>query len=252
MIKVDGQVITPTIFPDKTSQVWKLELDEKAHYTIEWTFENEAEFMHVAQLTQLIQARNGLVHLELPFLPYGRQDKLVSNISTFALHTFATLINSLGFSSITTLDAHSSEFEKYLEGPVFKNLYPEKEIEFAIKESGADLIGFPDAGAEKRYSTDVASIYGRKTRNQSNGYIEYDGIVNTTYPFPSKDARNVLIVDDICDGGMTFILFTKELKEKYNPKSIHLYVTHGIFSKGLEVLREAGIQRIFTKDGEIK
>jgi len=34
-------------------------------------------------------------------------------------------------------------------------------------------------------------------------------------------------------------------------KDVALYVSHGIFSKGLEPLREGGIKRIFTKDGEV-
>jgi ribose-phosphate pyrophosphokinase len=43
----------------------------------------------------------------------------------------------------------------------------------------------------------------------------------------------VLIVDDICDGGGTFIGIAKAL-----PKDVkkYLYVTHGIFSKGLREL----------------
>jgi hypothetical protein len=33
---------------------------------------------------------------------------------------------------------------------------------------------------------------------------------------------------------------------------VHLYVTHGIFSRGLAPLRESGIKRIFTHKGEEK
>lgn len=61
--------------------------------------------------------------------------------------------------------------------------------------------------------------------------------------------KNILIVDDICDGGATFMLLTKDLYKR-GAKSINLFVTHGIFSKGLKPLKEAGINRIFTAKGE--
>ena len=34
-------------------------------------------------------------------------------------------------------------------------------------------------------------------------------------------------------------------------KEIHLYVSHGIFSRGVKLVRSTGIQRIFTKEGEV-
>jgi ribose-phosphate pyrophosphokinase len=58
----------------------------------------------------------------------------------------------------------------------------------------------------------------------------------------------VLLVDDICDGGRTFIEVAKLL---HVVKEIHLYTTHGIYSKGTEVLRNAGIKRIFNYKGEV-
>src|SRR5690606_20401798 len=47
--------------------------------------------------------------------------------------------------------------------------------------------------------------------------------------------RDCIIVDDICDGGGTFIGLAQEL-EKKNAGSLYLIVTHGIFSKGLKEL----------------
>lgn len=62
--------------------------------------------------------------------------------------------------------------------------------------------------------------------------------------------QTICIVDDICDGGRTFIEAAK-LLQRLEPKEIHLYVSHGIFSKGLKVLTEAGISKIFTHKGEV-
>jgi ribose-phosphate pyrophosphokinase len=48
---------------------------------------------------------------------------------------------------------------------------------------------------------------------------------------------NLIILDDICDGGQTFVELAKHLKAQ-GAKAIYLYITHGIFSKGLSVLKQ--------------
>ena len=52
--------------------------------------------------------------------------------------------------------------------------------------------------------------------------------------FGDVTGKSVLIADDICDGGRTFIELAKVLKER-GAAHIHLHVTHGIFSKGKAV-----------------
>ena len=52
-----------------------------------------------------------------------------------------------------------------------------------------------------------------------------------------------LIVDDICDGGGTFVGLAQELKNK-NAGKLYLAVSHGIFNKGFEVLD--CFEKIFT------
>jgi ribose-phosphate pyrophosphokinase len=58
--------------------------------------------------------------------------------------------------------------------------------------------------------------------------------------------KDCLIVDDICDGGGTFIGLAKELK-KHNAGNLYLSVSHGIFSKGLKELNQY-FTNIFTTD----
>jgi len=82
----------------------------------------------------------------------------------------------------------------------------------------------------------------KKTRDQSTGHI-------TDYKLSGEvEGKSVLIVDDICDGGMTFKLLAEELMEA-GAVHINLYVTHGIFSKGLRTLFESGIEDVFTRKG---
>jgi len=247
MLKLNGLKITPTIFPDKTSQVWKIPLpdDYNAPITIYWEFESESEFMHLAQLVNLLRYSGYFtISLYMPYLPYGRQDKNMSNNSTFALSTFARLINSLDILEITVIDAHSDSYKLIKR---CKNIYPEKEIGKVLELVDPHILAFPDTGACVRYSShfQYPVVVGHKVRNQETGYIEkYD--IDGSNP----KGRDVLIIDDICDGGMTFILLAKELLN-HGARSVNLYTTHGIFSKGVRVLKDAGISRIFTFKGEV-
>jgi ribose-phosphate pyrophosphokinase len=51
-------------------------------------------------------------------------------------------------------------------------------------------------------------------------------------PIGDKDC---LIVDDLCDGGYTFITLADKLR-KNGARRVYLYVSHGLFSKGFPPL----------------
>lgn len=246
MIFLNGREIKPTIFPDKTSQVWKINtsiIREGANW-IKWQFENEAEFFHVAQLADLVTEFSGNINLYLTYLPYARQDKPVSNENTFALHTFANLLNSLWFTKIVCDDPHSFVAQDLIKN--FEPTYPVVEVLNFFTKTRSDILCFPDAGARNKYAPlfpEINHIHGEKVREQSTGQI-----VNYKLIGDAKD-KTVLIVDDICDGGMTFVSLATHLRAN-GANEINLFVSHGIFSKGTQILRESGIRRIFTKQGE--
>lgn len=251
MIKLNGEIITPTIFSDKTSQVWKLRpLMPYTIQVVEWDFESEAEVMQIVQLKMLLDKElpTGLKRLDMSYLPYARQDKDISNESTFALHSFAHIINSLNFNKVTALDAHSRVASTLIKN--FEDVFPDNQIGLAIDISKSNMLLFPDKGAAIRYGNKFTQSYiiANKVRNQLTGHIDTVDIDFNNNKMSNLD--NILIVDDICDGGMTFQLVTQQLV-KLGFTNINLYVTHGIFSKGTQVLRDAGVKRIFTKNGEV-
>lgn len=58
--------------------------------------------------------------------------------------------------------------------------------------------------------------------------------------------RDCLIVDDLADGGRTFIGLAEKIKEN-GANKVFLYVTHGVFSNGLEVLKPH-FEKVFCTD----
>ncbi|HOY69280.1 MAG TPA: phosphoribosyltransferase family protein [Methylotenera sp.] len=251
--KNSKQVIQPTRFPDGTSQVWKLDIAafQNTPVKVVWHFEEEAELIWVNQLTTLLRAEGLAVQeLYMPYLPYARQDKAVSNSSTFAKTVFIEMLFKTGVRKLSTLDAHSphAQIFSYSAKPY---------ITQAIKSFKPDVLVFPDAGAFNRYSQmlaecDLAVLVLDKNRDQATGEIK---ALTIDIALSSASLGNVstekpvkmLLVDDICDGGATFINAAKYLCSQY-PRGceLGLYVTHGIFSKGFDGLMKAGISAFFT------
>lgn len=230
MIKLNGKEINPTMFPDGTSQVWKVEgiLEYPHHNFIHWNFEHEFELMHVMQLNDLCREIGSPVHLNLPYLPYARQDKGVTNETTFALNTFARIINSGHFYQINVFDAHSNA---YMDIHYCYNTMPDLSF---VKDYS--LVCFPDKGAMNRYARTVSlynnqTFYAEKVRDQKTGWITHYDIISKYQPTD----LNVIVVDDLCDGGMTFNILADSLQDM-GVGQLDLYVSHGIFSKGVEEL----------------
>lgn len=250
MISINGIELKPTIFPDGTSQVWKLDPKIKADRNINiiWNFKNEGEFMHLAQAVQLIRSMNpnAIISLDVPYMPYARQDKEISNDACFALYTFASLLNTLKINKMTGFDPHSDVVTR-----LFSNYMPTfpvgavKELKTAL---GTTHMCYPDEGAFKKYHKLFVSpyIHGIKERDQATGKI-------TSYTLDGGDpsGKSILIVDDIADGGATFVTLAEMLR-KGKAAEVNLFVSHGLFSKGTQILRDAGIKRIFTREGEVK
>jgi ribose-phosphate pyrophosphokinase len=246
MITVNDYRITPTIFPDGTQQVWQLApaLMAASTWHICWSFAAEAELITLIQLSDLGTGRP--MHLELPYLPYGRQDKAVSNEATFGLQSFIRVLRLCAFDSITVMDPHSQVVVDTL--PHFRAIYPHAQVTASIHDTQATAIAYPDAGAVRKYTaiyqTDCRIISGRKVRNQQTGVLTDTAIDG------DPAGQIVLIVDDICDGGRTFVALADALYAG-GAQAVDLFVTHGLFSKGIHVLTAARIGRIFTAQGEV-
>lgn len=254
MITVNGIKTEPTRFPDGTTQAWHLpkEILGADRILIDWRFEREDEIMTVLQLINLSKRffPTSGVTLKVPYFPYARQDKVVSNDTTFALHTFAQVLQAFKVYKIITWDVHNPALTKGLL-PDLVNVEPMAAQLGLVKKLGIRTVIFPDAGASARYTgyyvqSGVMSTIYQKKRDQATGKIL--GIERTLKGrvAPEVDVRPgpVLIVDDICDGGATFLGIEQSMREEgiREFRDLHLFVTHGIFSKGRKILEDAGIK----------
>lgn len=171
--------------------------------------------------------------LKIPYFPYARQDRVCNPGEALSVKVMANLINSLGFQKVEIVDPHSD-----VTPALINNCKIIKPIEFIsrIPNLTEYVLVSPDAGAEKKTYDLVKNlnvmgmVRMTKKRDIRTGEITSIELVDAINTHNNK----FLIVDDICDGGRTFIEAAKVLNI-YG--SIDLYVTHGIFSQGFDVFR---------------
>jgi ribose-phosphate pyrophosphokinase len=195
------------------------------------------------------------IELYVPYFIGGRSDRKFQDGGVHYLkQVIAPIINMQGFSKVTVIDPHSDVLESVLNSFSKKNNYDL--IKWALtkidnKDGAQDRIVLvsPDSGAYKKVF-DVAKFFkipniitANKVRDVITG-----NIIKTEVPITEEHKeKTFVIVDDICDGGRTFIEMAKVIKSEVNSPfvGIYLIVTHGIFSNGYYELNKH-LDGIFT------
>ena len=192
--------------------------------------------------------------LEMPYCAYSRQDRRCTNGEALSSKVFAQLINSCNFYKVYTFDNHShvstALIDRCFDVPVTDILA----IAISSKKlriSDYSYLVAPDAGALKKVqacckATDTKLLRADKLRSLVNGSIS-DTIIHLP-PDTSLKNTKVLIIDDICQGGRTFIELAKAIKVIEPTCEVHLYVSHGFFDRGLDDMIAAGISHFYTTD----
>uniref|UniRef100_A0AAU8HZM0 Ribose-phosphate pyrophosphokinase n=1 Tax=Klebsiella phage FKP3 TaxID=3231233 RepID=A0AAU8HZM0_9CAUD len=169
------------------------------------------------------------------YVPYARQDRYCEKGEAFGVKSFARLLNILEFSRVLVADPHSE-----VTPAVITNLdaISQDEIAFHVLKWKLRMENFelvsPDGGALKKIfklakRMELPVHCADKIRDTATG-----DIIRTDISVQDFHGANLMIVDDICDNGGTFLALGKLLKER-NAGRVELYVTHGIFGKGIDI-----------------
>jgi ribose-phosphate pyrophosphokinase len=212
------------------------------------------------------------IHLYIPYLLGSRSDRQFQEGGTsYLVDVIAPILNSLNFETVTVLDVHNPVMTaacinnlyvmdniQLVEQSINKTILPLdinnlkgwEKTGYATYETTKDYLNnvclvSPDEGALKKiynvakaigYKEDV--IVCSKIRDITTGKIVATDVPSRIYNDDSYENKEFIIIDDICDGGRTFIEIAKKIKEMRQDSKIHLIITHGIFSAGLKDLSE--------------
>ncbi|KQS52622.1 ribose-phosphate diphosphokinase [Flavobacterium sp. Leaf359] len=185
-----------------------------------------------------------LINVFIPYFPAARQDRVMISGEPLSVKVYADILNSLKLNKVTVFDAHSEVTPALLDNceVIPNHAFIAEVLEKIGKE--VKLIS-PDGGALKKiykvseYLGGVEVVECSKSRDVKTGKLSGFKVYND-----DLKGMDCLIVDDICDGGGTFVGLAEELKKK-NAGKLYLAVSHGIFNKGFDVFQK-DFEKIFT------
>ena len=173
--------------------------------------------------------------LDMPFTPYGRQDQAFVGGEANSMKVWGNIINNLGYDTVIVHDPHSiavSYINNLVVVPVEDIIEDSMHwtvVEEIIKNS---ILVSPDAGANKKAHKICKALDIKRMVRADKARDLATGAIIETELYGDVEGEKCLIVDDICDGGRTFIELGKVLKAR-GAKEVNLFVTHGIFSQGM-------------------
>lgn len=183
----------------------------------------------ILTLLQTAAQQEHKTHAIIPYFPNARADKT----GNYDIKPIAKIIATGNFNKVTILDPHSSTSHEIIHNELAKKKIPlttKTTLDIiqntpTINMNNYTAIIAPDKGAHNRAQLianhyNLPLIQAHKQRNQQTGKITHYTFPKTTTPL-----NNVLVVDDICDGGATFNLLRQSL-----PHNADLYISHPVFS----------------------
>jgi len=195
------------------------------------------------------------IQLYTPYFMGARSDRrFTEGDANYLKQVICPIINSQKFESVTILDPHSDVLEACLDNFVKVNnhdIVKNALTDIDNKRDAQDRIVLvsPDAGAYKKIF-DVAQkfdirkiITATKVRDIKTGKI-----LHTEIPvLDQHEDLKYVIVDDICDGGRTFIELAKAIHDSRPTAEVYLIVTHGIFSNSFYELSKH-IKKVYSSN----
>jgi len=234
------------------------------HYE-QWPFHLENLLLAVDLLANTLGRE---VDLFLPYLPYARTDRRFPADDYHRLNAFMRAIASAPVRSVHTVDAPSQAAVEQWPNFLVNHL-PVRELMDAILcelyTNPMLYVLFPTPAAAQRYFQPLnkalldirrGEMMPEKRRQSviiATGLAKIDPETKQLigYSIPElPQPGSVLLIDDICDTGKTFIEISRQLRKRYPMRRISAYATHGVFSEGTDVLRTQGAVNgtIYTTD----
>lgn len=253
MVIINGQAFGDKFFPN--GEIVYEDVELHSQNTIQLYYDSDIDIMRVLMGVEYIRDEmpNSTISLYIMYLPYSAMDRKINN-QVFSLKLIASIINKLRLDEVYLFDPHNVEVTLDLINKA-KLMDINEIVQKAIASFNPDIIYFPDKGAKAKYPSLIDTnglpvIYGNKVRDLNNKgkIVAYETITNGV----DISGKRVLIIDDICRKGGTFVWAAQELT-KLGVKDIGLYVSHcetGIF-EGKVLSADSPISKVYTTITEL-
>jgi ribose-phosphate pyrophosphokinase len=229
MIFINGEELKFTLFPNGETNVdhkQLVEVVDSLHLNkVKFIYQNDLDLIRLMFVKRYMDRIKVKSELLITYMPYSRMDRIEGG-SVFTLKYVADFINSLNFDRVEIVEPHSDVTPALINNAI--EVYPTVNILYDVKTRvgfniNTDYIYFPDAGAEKRYSKKIGGfnqLVGFKKRDFETGRITSLQVLGEM-----KGTPKIIMIDDLCSYGGTFMLGATELR-KMGASEIYLVVGH--------------------------
>lgn len=225
MILLNNKRVNFGRFPNGETNLNFNQLDIYPRSEITLKFESDQDLFNLYILKAHIDqvAPMAMPSLTILYMPYSRMDR-PNQYYTFNLKFVCAFINDMLFYQVKVYEPHSDVTTALLDRCMTES--PASDLFRAFRpltDRGEDLVVmFPDAGAEKRYGSTFCypTVVGHKSRDFGDGKI-----TSMTVSGADVKGKTVVIIDDLCSKGGTFVAAAKALKEQ-GALVVFLVVTH--------------------------
>lgn len=187
------------------------------------------------QLSDILKRQAVSVNeLKILYLMGMRCDRVFEINRPFTLKVVADVINSMNAKDVSIYEPHSDNSIRLIRNSSTRMLVKEMVRALRFSPTLCRYVS-PDYGAYWRYRDDVDfAVKCSKVRETATGKL-LDFEVR-----PENTVRNcnLVVLDDLCDGGGTFVGLAPKLRE-LNPKSLSLVVAHAVQLDGIKRVAEA-------------
>lgn len=223
-------------FPDGQVQFWLRPVCGKATYGLTCSIINSEDLDLFIQIINTVP----LDSVTVKYLYGARSDKdkaddlIVANLPRIIQHAIESSPNHSEVCAYTFWNPHCELYIKH-----------DRVVPYLQEMMGMRFDGliFPDESAQNRMA-DACVVFKcgqyftcEKVRDQITGKI-------VSHKIPEVIGDKFLILDDLCDGGKSFL----NIAEQLPGKQLYLYVTHGVFSNGARQKLEAVYERVWCTD----
>lgn len=240
-------------FPDGEIQISLGEINRKDYIRVYCRITKAEELFILMQVADILNRQGVEWYLNIYYLMGARMDRVMDFNRPFTLKVIGDIIKNMGATSVQILDPHSEASFRLCDGGcMFINDEDNKyhDLDPDLYEVYREYqVVFPDHGASERYGVHRGDdiVVANKVRNPETGKIESIEITNPEL-FKNNN-KPLMVVDDLCDAGGTFVGLAKEIR-KYTDKELNIFVTHMVNRKGIKNLAENYDHVYFTNSYE--
>lgn len=227
MITYNNGVINFGQFPNGEINIKKSHFGDELANVVTLKYEGDQDLFRLLLVKQYLDSAKIDAILRITYFPYSRMDR-DSDTYAFTLKSVAKFINDMNWHRVIIFEPHSDVTPALLNNVQVVNVTEQLVSRFIAIENYQPF--YPDAGAQKRYAKDVVTTEIDKWRasNQLVGFKHRDfatGRISGMEVIGKQVSDTVVIIDDLCSKGGTFVMAAEQLKHMGFEKII-LVVAH--------------------------